>query len=70
MLVIFNLFLLFYLIYFILIAKTYSAEECRATIYGTYHFTYEFREGGIGICDNPISRLVSCPDPGTPFDSY
>ncbi|CAF4685329.1 unnamed protein product [Rotaria sp. Silwood1] len=52
-----------------LFSKTYSAEECRATIYGTYHFTYEFREGGIGICDNPISRLVSCPDPGTPFEA-
>ncbi|CAF2220699.1 unnamed protein product [Rotaria magnacalcarata] len=52
-----------------LFLKTYSAEECRATIYGTYHFTYEFREGGIGICDNSISRLVSCPDPGTPFDA-
>ncbi|CAF4162205.1 unnamed protein product, partial [Rotaria sordida] len=52
-----------------LFLKTYSAEECRATIYGTYHFTYEFREGGIGICDNPISRLVSCPDPGTPFEA-
>ncbi|CAF4021978.1 unnamed protein product, partial [Adineta steineri] len=51
-----------------LFLKTYSAEECRATIYGTFHFTYEFREGGIGICDNPISRLVSCPDPGTPFE--
>ncbi|CAF4207125.1 unnamed protein product [Rotaria socialis] len=52
-----------------LFSKTYSAEECRATIYGTYHFTYEFRQGGIGICDNPISRLVSCPDPGTPFEA-
>ena len=54
---------------FFSLAKTYSAEECRATIYGTFHFTYEFREGGIGICDNPISRLVSCPDPGTPFEA-
>ncbi|CAF3877687.1 unnamed protein product, partial [Rotaria sordida] len=52
-----------------LFSKSYSAEECRATIYGTYHFTYEFREGGIGICDNPTSRLISCPDPGTPFES-
>ena len=43
---------------FVVLAKTYSSEECRATIYGTYHFTYEFREGDIGICDNPISRLV------------
>ena len=50
-------------------AKTYTAEECRRTIYGTYHFTYEFREGGIGICDNPSSRLISCPDPGTPFEA-
>ena len=50
------------------LAKKYSSEECRATIYGTYHFTYEFREGGIGICDNPLSRLISCPDPGTPFE--
>ncbi|CAF1638990.1 unnamed protein product, partial [Adineta ricciae] len=32
-----------------LFLKTYSAEECRRTIYGTFHFTYEFREGGIGI---------------------
>ncbi|CAF4604339.1 unnamed protein product [Rotaria socialis] len=52
-----------------LFSKSYSAEECRRTIYGTYHFTYEFREGGIGICDNPSSRLISCPDPGTPFEA-
>ncbi|UJR38610.1 hypothetical protein I4U23_031275 [Adineta vaga] len=52
-----------------LFLKTYSAEECRRTIYRTFHFTYEFREGGIGICDNPSSRLVSCPDPGTPFEA-
>ncbi|CAF4547228.1 unnamed protein product [Rotaria sp. Silwood2] len=52
-----------------LFSKSYSAEECRRTMYGTYHFTYEFREGGIGICDNPTSRLISCPDPGTPFEA-
>jgi len=51
------------LILLFVVAKTYSSEEFRATIYGTYHFTYEFRESGIGIGDNQIFWLVSCPDP-------
>ena len=37
--------------------------------HGTFYFTYELLEGGIGICDNPSSRLISCPDPGTPFEA-
>ena len=49
--------------------KTYEAQECRSTIYGTYHFTYEFREAGQGVCNNPESKLISCPEPGSPFQT-
>lgn len=49
--------------------KTYEAQECRSTIYGTYQFRYEFKEAGQGQCDNPESKLISCPEPGSPFQT-
>lgn len=49
--------------------RTYDAQECRGTIYGTYQFRYEFREGGQGNCDNAASKITSCPDPGSPFQT-
>ncbi len=55
--------------YITLFNKTYDAQECRSTIYGTYHFTYEFREAGQGVCNNPESKLISCPEPGSPFQT-
>lgn len=49
--------------------KTYQAQECRSTLYGTFQFRYEFKDAGQGNCDNPLSKLVSCPEPGTPFQT-
>jgi hypothetical protein len=49
--------------------KTYEAQECRGTIYGTYQFRYEFTQAGQGNCDNPLSKLISCPEPGSPFQT-
>ena len=55
--------------YITLFNKTYEAQECRSTIYGTYQFRYEFKEAGQGVCDNPASKLISCPEPGSPFQT-
>ncbi len=55
--------------YITLFNKTYTAQECRSTIYGTYHFRYEFKEAGQGVCDNSASKLISCPEPGSPFQT-
>ena len=36
--------------------KTYEAQECRSTIYGTYQFRYEFKEAGQGVCDKGTGK--------------
>jgi hypothetical protein len=55
--------------YITLFNRTYEAQECRGTIYGTYQFRYEFKEAGQGVCDNQASKLTSCPEPGSPFQT-
>jgi len=55
--------------YITLFNRTYDAQECRGTIYGTFQFRYEFKEAGQGVCDNPASKLISCPEPGSPFQT-
>ncbi|KAI3386045.1 hypothetical protein SNEBB_001849 [Seison nebaliae] len=52
-------------------ARKPRAVECRATINGQYHFSYELSElsqgSRFGQCDNSMNRLVSCTDPSSAY---
>jgi hypothetical protein len=57
---------------YIYICVTYEGKgletvNCKNTFEGVYHFTYEWDEGGGGICDSPQSQVVACQEPGSPY---
>ena len=41
--------------------------NCRDTIQGCYHFTYEVEFGGGSICDSPNSVVTACQQPGSVY---
>ena len=47
--------------------KTLLTVNCKNTFEGVFHFTYEWDEGGGGICDSDRSQIEACQEPGSPY---
>ena len=41
--------------------------NCINTFEGSYNFTYEFDEGGGGVCQSPQNFLEACQEPGSMY---
>lgn len=41
--------------------------NCKNTFEGVYNFTYEWNVGGGGICASPLSIIMACQEPGSPY---
>ncbi|XP_060082564.1 uncharacterized protein LOC132561872 [Ylistrum balloti] len=41
--------------------------NCISTFEGVYQFSYEVDVGGGGICNNPLSQIEACQDPGSAY---
>lgn len=50
-----------------LFKTTEEKVNCKVTIEGSYHFTYETSLGGGGICDSPRSQIIACQEPGSQY---
>ena len=44
---------------------TIATVNCKNTVEGVFHFTYEMDIGGGGICNSERSMIIACQEPGS-----
>jgi len=51
----------------IISGKTPVTVNCKNTVEGVFHFTYEMDAGGGGVCNSPNSQITACQEPGSQY---